>query len=93
MGELVAGKEERFSCDEVISGKPEGYLAALYTGIVDLVAEYPHWGGKQRTKEHEDDIPETMLLDLLRIKALNGHFHTDVVRCPLPWSFVLFRHF
>lgn len=46
--------------------------------IVDLVVEYPHWGGVVRLSKDMDKIPETLKLDLLRIKALNAHFHTDV---------------
>lgn len=49
------------------------------SAIVDLVVQYPHWGGVQRSRADFDKIPETLLLDLLRIKALNAHFHTDVM--------------
>jgi hypothetical protein len=44
--------------------------------LVDLVVDYPHWGGVVSV---DDGVPETMILDLLRIKALNAHFHADVV--------------
>ena len=40
----------------------------IQTGMVDLVVQGP------------EEIPETLRLDLLRVKALNAHFHTDVMR-------------
>ena len=46
--------------------------------MVNLVAEYPHWGGEKRSKTYADQVPETLLNDLLLIQALNAHFHTDV---------------
>lgn len=55
------------------------YEATVRNGIVDLVVEYPNWGGEKRGRGREDEIPETLMLDLLRVKALNVHFHTDVV--------------
>lgn len=45
--------------------------------LVHLIADYPHWGGTIRDRRSIDRIPETLRMDLLRIKALNAHFHTD----------------
>lgn len=35
--------------------------------------------GPVRRKEGEEDLPETMMLDRLRVKALSVHFHSDVI--------------
>jgi hypothetical protein len=58
---------------------PARYEGVAHAALVDLVADYPNWGGEKRGKAREDELPETMMLDLLRVKALNVHFHTDVV--------------
>lgn len=68
-------QDPRVHMANLIQGKPDDFEVVLYIAIVNLVAEYPNWGGAIR----EEKVPETMLLDLLRIKALNAHFHTDVV--------------
>jgi hypothetical protein len=43
--------------------------------IVDLIADYPNWGGEKR----KNSIPETMHLDTKRIEALNYYFHINIV--------------
>lgn len=58
---------------------PAKYGGVLHAALVDLVADYPSWGGEKRPKDREGELPETMMLDLLRVQALNVHFHTDVV--------------
>jgi hypothetical protein len=57
----------------------ETFEMVVHDALVSLVTEYPNWGGEKRGKDKEDELPETMMLDLLRVKALNVHFHTDVV--------------
>lgn len=77
--ELTQSNDTRAPLADLVKGKAEVFEVVLYTGIVNLVAGYPQWGGATHNAEQEDLIPETMLLDLLRVKALNTHFHTDVV--------------
>jgi hypothetical protein len=55
------------------------YQGVLHTAMIDLVVEFPHWGGTPRGLDRQEEIPETLLLDSLRVKALNAHFHTDVM--------------
>lgn len=57
----------------------ETYSQLINLAAVELVVDYPNWGGEARSGAAEDMIPETMMLDLLRVKALNAHFHHDVV--------------
>lgn len=53
------------------------YRAVIRMGLVDLVADYPNWGGVKRGKAQEDDLPESLMLDLLRVKALRAHILID----------------
>ena len=52
---------------------PASFQNCYVRGLVDLVAAYPNWGGRNI------GVPETLELDHLRIRALNAHFHTDVM--------------
>mmetsp|Transcript_23312 Transcript_23312/g.58437 ORF Transcript_23312/g.58437 Transcript_23312/m.58437 type:complete len:1029 (+) Transcript_23312:225-3311(+) len=79
LSELVDKKDPRVAVQDLAQGKPEDFEVVLYIAMVDLIADYPNWGGVLRGQGDEDVVPETMMLDLLRIKALNMHFHTDVV--------------
>lgn len=59
-------------------------LSAKYESImilaqVDLLADFPNWGGERREGARKNEVPETMMLDLLRIKALGALFHTEVL--------------
>jgi hypothetical protein len=76
---VLASNDPRVSREKLKGGAHQDFEAILYIAMTDLVAEYPHWGDEQRGKDKEDQLPETMQLDLLRIKALNAHFHTDIV--------------
>jgi hypothetical protein len=55
---------------KLIQGNPEEVEAVLYTSVVQLIAHFAHWGLS---------LPETMILDELRLKALSAYFHVDVV--------------
>lgn len=44
-------------------------ISILCAASVDLVVDYPHWGGVTRTRASMDEIPETLALDLLRLKV------------------------
>lgn len=79
LAELVDNKDERVKVQDLALGRPEDFEAVLYAAYVNLVADYPHWGGVHRGQGDEEAVPETMALDLLRIKALNAHFHTEVL--------------
>lgn len=59
---------------------PARYQGVVHWALVRLVVDYPNWGGETRPKEREDELPEMLHLDLLRIKALHVHFHTAVVQ-------------
>jgi hypothetical protein len=76
---VINSNDSRVSREKLISGADKDFESVLFIAMTDLIADYPHWGGEQRGKDKEDQLPETMLLDLLRIKALNAHFHTDIV--------------
>ena len=76
---LIRSKDARVSHEKLLGGAREDFEAVLFIAMADLIAEYPHWGGEQRSKEKEDTVPETMQLDLLRIKTLNEHFHANIV--------------
>jgi hypothetical protein len=52
----------------LLNNQREGYEEALIAGIVNLVAGY-----------EEKTAPETLRLDILRFKAVQMHFHTDVL--------------
>lgn len=73
------GPTPRVHEEDLSKGNAQAFERLLDLAMVDLVAEYPHWGGTTRDAAHEGEIPETMLLDLLRVRALNTHFHADVV--------------
>jgi T-complex protein 11 len=77
--ELRMSNDPRAPLPDLVKGKAEVFEFVLHFGIVNLVAEFPSWGGLTRDADQEDQIPETLLLDLLRVKSLNTHFHTDVV--------------
>jgi len=77
--DIVLTSDPRVVVADLPKGKPEDFEVVLYIAMVNLIADYPNWGGLQRGASEEDLVPETMMLDLLRIKALNMHFHTDVV--------------
>lgn len=79
LAELVATKDARVQVADLAEGKPEDFEVVLYVAMVNLIADYPNWGGVLRGQGDKDVVPETMILDLMRIKALNMHFHTDVV--------------
>mmetsp|Transcript_6055 Transcript_6055/g.14576 ORF Transcript_6055/g.14576 Transcript_6055/m.14576 type:complete len:1063 (-) Transcript_6055:927-4115(-) len=79
VAELQTARDARVSVQDLAKGRPEDFEVVLYVAMVNLIADYPNWGGVLRGKSDEDLVPETMMLDLLRIKALNMHFHTDVV--------------
>lgn len=79
VSEIARCKDVRVDVAALVRGKPEQFEVVLYIAIVNLMADYPHWGGVRREASLEDVVPETMKLDLLRIRALNAHFHTDVV--------------
>lgn len=63
---------------DIISGNADSIISVHTAAIVNLMADYPNWGGKIRSVE-DDSIPETMRLDLLRVKALNYQFRIGVV--------------
>lgn len=79
VSELTRGQDTRVDASDLIQGKPGDFEAVFYIAIVDLIADYPNWGGTTRERAQKDEIPETMLLDLLRVQALNKHFHANVV--------------
>lgn len=47
--------------------------------MVDLVAEFPNWGGQEGLAGTEEDAPETVMFDLRRLRSLNRRFHTGVL--------------
>ena len=73
---LVRTKDARVPIERLKAG--HGYDTVFHVAMTDLVVEFPHWGGTPRGIGRQEEIPETLLLDSLRIKALNAHFHTDV---------------
>ena len=77
--ELVEKKDTRVGVQDLVRGDPHAFEKVLYIAMVSLVVEYPNWGGTTRSVDQEDQIPETTMLDLLRVKALNVYFHIDVV--------------
>ena len=95
MGGMAETNDLRLNWDQLIADVDLYYLNVLYVSIVNLVGDFPNWGGEQRDKAHEDELPETMLLDLLRVKVLNLRFHTDMVCFPPSLLYVmqLFRFY
>lgn len=82
MRRTLARKDSRVSLQALDGSAPSAdFYALLRIAFVDLVAEYPHWGGVKRTDPVEIDksLPVTLRLDCLRVRALNAHLHTDVM--------------
>ena len=75
---IVETRDQRVSLANLRGGSHGDFERVFQIAMVSLVVEYPHWGGEKRSKTNADQVPETLLNDLLRIKALNAHFHTDV---------------
>lgn len=57
----------------------DAFGTVMMHATVNLVTEYPHWGGVERPLSMQDQLPETFDLNLLRVKALKNHFDADVV--------------
>ena len=76
---ITQNNDMRAPLEDLVNGKSEAFENVLYIGMVELVGDYPHWRGSTCDADQQDLIPETIMLDLLRVKALNTHFHTDVV--------------
>ena len=74
------GKESVESMEALRAGSAQAFESVVHTGVVDLLVEYPNWGGVTRSG---DKVPETLLLDLLRIKGFNAHFHILVKRASI----------
>ena len=81
MQHIVHSNDQRVSLANLQEGSHSAYEHFLQIAMVSLVAEYPHWGGEQRSDSLSTGqlVPETLLNDLIRVKALNAHFHTDVL--------------
>jgi hypothetical protein len=75
---VIDTNDARVSREGLVAGTHRDYEAVLHVGMSELVAEYPHWGEPEH-KSTEDAVPETLGLDALRIRALNAHFHADVL--------------
>ena len=76
---LVETNDQRVSLDNLRRGSKIDFHNVLKIAMVSLVVEYPHWGGEKRSEANDGRVPETLQHDLLRIQALNAHFHTDVM--------------
>ena len=83
---VVAGSDPRVSLQGLVSGTHADYEAVLHIAMTDLVTTGPvsflREGSSVISREGssmEETVPETMLLDVVRIKALNARFLTDVV--------------
>lgn len=79
INQILASSDPRVSREKLKDGAHQDFETVLYVGMVDLVVDYPHWGGQQRANEKEHQVPETIHLDSMRIEALNALFHIDVV--------------
>lgn len=72
--------ETKVSLAGLRAGAAADVQALFRIALVDLVSDYPHWGGIPRTtRASMDEVPAPLKLDLLRIKSLNAHLHTDVM--------------
>lgn len=83
-GVVAKRAEELFatvSLPGLCAGDVQAMQSLLGVAIVDLVADYPHWGGRPRLTRAsmDDDLPAPLKLDMLRIRALNMHLHSDVM--------------
>lgn len=81
-GMLSDANDDRVTLEGLKAGVGREFENLVHAAAVDLVADYPCWGGnKDRvpTGQPEKDLPETMMLDQLRIQALNAFFHTSVI--------------
>jgi hypothetical protein len=66
----IKSNDPNISLDKLKQGCNNNYENVLFLSMIDLVINYYNWKNK---------MPETMLLDTLRIEALNNHFHNNVV--------------
>jgi hypothetical protein len=75
---LAAAKDSRVAVQDLALGRPEAFEVVLNVAYVDIVADFPNWGGVG-CSQGEAKVPETLALDKHHIEALNMHFHTEVV--------------
>lgn len=72
---IIARRDPRPS-PAALAGRLCGALAdAVHVAFVELVSEFPHWGGVQRG---QIEVPVLLKHEDCLIRALNAHFHTDV---------------
>jgi hypothetical protein len=57
-------------------GVEEDIEALLSIAVIDLIIEFPDWGGFVRTV---GSFPETMLFEQVRFENLNADFHNNVL--------------
>lgn len=79
---ILERSDGRVSLEELRSGARNSYETFHSIAVVDLVADFPSWGGiAERVPEGRDGppVPETFALDKLRIRSLNAHLRTDVI--------------
>jgi hypothetical protein len=66
LGRVSESTDYRVCFRDIVEGVPAAYVDLINVAVIDLVANH-------------GTIPETLLLDSNRIKALNSHLNTDVV--------------
>jgi hypothetical protein len=78
LGKVVDSTDHRVCFREVVEGVPASYVNFVFVAVIDVVATYADagWHGSENDL---GKVPEILLLDSSRIRALNAHFVKDVL--------------
>jgi hypothetical protein len=86
---LHSARDSRIDLAGIADGDVSSIRNLMCIAYVDLICDYPNWGGKARDAK---EIPETMWLEMLRIRCLNNRFRSSVMSGVLIKTVAAERH-
>jgi hypothetical protein len=77
----AGGINDRISLEKLERGDSNAFQAVINQAVVDIVTEYPAWGGMslgRGTDPRTPHMPETLGIHSLHIPSFKAHFDADV---------------